>query len=165
MEEKDIIAPEMPNKTIERVTLGKPEAERVSAWLKQVEDSSKGFASLTKSDLVNFLVRSHKAELSTREIQQIRNQNYDPIRHLNWITPRLKEALAKGDAEEIAALQQEIRGIEVSVIATARSINGEIKAPPPDSSSRRKRRQKRDKEKDLNPIDEPHIVDGADSAQ
>lgn len=108
---------------IERVKLGKNESIKVAVWLKQLDDYSKGFLQLTKSDLINFLIREHKEELTTKEISQIRANHYDPIRHLNWITPRLKEALSASDTEQIARLQDEIRSIELSVISKITGIN------------------------------------------
>src|SRR5271170_4916692 len=98
---------QVPVKAVDRATLGKEEAEKVAAWLKQLPESSSGFLQLTRSDVVNFLIREHKTELSPRELQQIRTQHYDPIRHLNWITPRLKDALQNGDLASVNALQSE----------------------------------------------------------
>ena len=113
-----------PAKAVDRATLGKEEAEKVSAWLKQLAESSSRFLQLTRSDVVNFLIREHKIELSPRELQQIRTQHYDPIRHLNWITPRLKEALQNGDLATVNALQSEIKSIELSVISKAKKLSG-----------------------------------------
>jgi hypothetical protein len=123
MDEIDVTAAKPVARAVERVTLGKEEAEKVSAWLKQLEVSSNGFLVLTRSDVVNFIIRSHSPDLSVRTMQQIRNQNYDPIRHLNWITPRLKDALERGDTELVSAMQTEIRGIEVSFAARAASFS------------------------------------------
>lgn len=109
-----------PVKAVERVTLGRVEAERISSWIEQLGSASKGFLDLTKSDLVNFLIREHAQELSLKEIKGIRLNHYDPIRHINWIMPRLKEALAKNDSVQVAILQQEIKSIELSVTSHPR---------------------------------------------
>jgi len=114
----------------ERVKLGKTESIKVSAWLKQLDESSNGFLQLTKSDLINFLIREHKEELTTKEISQIRANHYDPIRHLNWITPRLKEALTAHDKEQITRLQDELRSIELSVISKVTGVNNLVNGPP-----------------------------------
>ncbi len=107
---------------VDRVSISKMESEKVAAWVKQLESNSKGFLALTKSDVVNFLIREHKAELSPKEMGQIRSDHYDPIRHINWITQELKSALSTGDMSKVAALQEEIKGIELSVISHAKSI-------------------------------------------
>lgn len=114
---------------VERVKLGRVESTKVAAWLTQLDEFSKGFLQLTKSDLVNFLIRERKDELTTKEVLQIRANHYDPIRHLNWITPRLKDALSSGDTDQIARLQDEIRSIELSVIKRVTAANGEPTAP------------------------------------
>lgn len=115
---------------IERVKLGKTESIKVSAWLKQLDESSKGFLQLSKSDLINFLIREHKEELTVKEISQIRANHYDPIKHLNWITPRLKEALTAHDTEQIARLQDEIRSIELSVTSKVTGVSNLVNVPP-----------------------------------
>lgn len=107
------------SRAIDRVTLGPPESAKVVEWLKQLGGASKGFLELTKSELVNFLIRGHPADLSSRQLKAIRANHYDPVRHINWIAPRLKEALANSDIALVAALQHEIRSIEVSVISNA----------------------------------------------
>lgn len=110
-----------PARSIERVTLGPEEADKVAALLRQVEETSKGFLQLSRSDVVNFLVREHRPELSTRELQQIRHHHYDPVRHLNWLTPRLKDAIQKNDVATVQALQAELRNIELTVVAQAKN--------------------------------------------
>src|SRR5437868_11205905 len=79
---------EKPVKAQDRVTLGKVEVEKIEKWLNQINQSSKGFLSLTKSDVVNFILRLHREEFSSKELSQIRAAHYDPIRHITWITPQ-----------------------------------------------------------------------------
>lgn len=122
-------------KVVDRVTLGAEESERADAWINQLREASKGFLDLTKSDLVNLLVRSHARVLTAKEVKAIRAANYDPIRHLNWITPRLKDALAKGDMDQVTRLQSEIRSIELSVISTA--TDSSRSPDPPRTKSKR----------------------------
>jgi hypothetical protein len=131
------------SKPIDRVTLSLEEGLKVQGWLRQIQESSSGFLDITKSDVVNFLISKHAPELSLKEIKAIRSKHYDPIRHLNWITPRLKEALLKNDVSQVAALQSEIRGIELSVVTSASS-----NTPETDPKPRRKRRDKTDDEPD-----------------
>ena len=109
-------------RAVDRVTLGSAEAERVMTWIDQLGIASKGYLDLTKSDVVNFLIREHPQELSLKEIRGIRSSHYDPVRHMNWITPRLKEALAKNDMAQVAILQQEIRSIELSVTSRTTAV-------------------------------------------
>lgn len=137
-------------KALDRVTLGKEEAIKISEWLKQIEDSSSGFLQLSRSDVVNFLIREHKSELTPREKQQIRVQHYDPIKHLNWITPRLKDALQRADAAAVSALQAEIKSIELSVISKFLKPSGPNCSSEALSSEKPKRR--RSKKTDDPPI-------------
>ncbi len=108
------------NKVYERVSLGKIESAKLTNWIGQLDSHSKGFVTLSKADFVNFLIREHRDELSNKEMNQIRSDHYDPIKHINWITPRLKEALLKNDLQQVAILQEEIRGIDISIIASTK---------------------------------------------
>ena len=120
------------NKVYERVSLGKIESAKLVNWIGQLDSHSKGFVALSKADFVNFLIRQHRDELTNKEMNQIRSDHYDPIRHINWITPRLKDALLKNDLEQVALLQEEIRGIDISIMASAKAVgigDAQIVAP------------------------------------
>jgi hypothetical protein len=144
MEQETVHTEKLPGKVIERVTLGKEEADKVAAWLKQIEESSKGFLILSRADIVNFIIRNYRAVLSAKEIQQVRVHHYDPIRHLNWITPRLKDALERNDVSLVVSLQEEIRSIELSVIAKPDADNKSSEGAPvvPDLPKKRPKREK-----------------------
>lgn len=107
---------EKPTHKPDRVTLGESEGAKVDRWLTQINTASRGFLSLTKSDIVNFLIREHRDELLPKEIQRIRAANYDPIKHINWITPQIKQALSHGDTARVLELQEELRKVELSVV-------------------------------------------------
>ena len=104
---------------IDRVTLNKDESDKVNNWLKQIKESSKGFLDLTRSDLVNFLIKSHCDELPLKEIKKVRLAHYSLIKHLNWITPQLKKALDENNHKLVFALQAELQGLEIGVIKSA----------------------------------------------
>jgi hypothetical protein len=139
--------------SVDRVAIGNTESEKLSAWLRQVQDSSKGFLALSKSDLVNFLIREHKADFAPKELALLRGHHYDPIKHINWITQELKTALAKSDLAMVAVLQEEIKGIELSVVA---HITGAGPSPPGEITllAAKKPKQKRTKKSDAIPSPE-----------
>lgn len=111
---------------IDRVTLYKNESEKINSWLRQIKESSKGFLDLTRSDLVNYLIKAHVDTLTDKEIKKIRQAHYSLIKHLNWITPQLKKALEANDTELVLALQAELRGLELGVIKSAKAATPEI---------------------------------------
>ena len=111
---------------IDRVTLNKSESEKINTWLQQINESSRGFLELTRSDLVNFLINSHAEELTKKEIKYIRLAHYSLIKHLNWITPQLKKALAENNLEVVKTLQEELQGLELGVITSAKINSNEM---------------------------------------
>ena len=98
---------------IERVTLGKDEAEKLNHWLVQIKSETSGFLEVSKSDLVNFLIRSHADQLKSKDIKLIRTHKYDLVKHLNWLTPLLKKAIEENDRERILALHTELKALEI----------------------------------------------------
>lgn len=140
MEQIESIAPPEKEKAKppERVTLGQEEGPRVEAWLSQVNQFSKGYLALSKSDIVNFLVRQHKEQLTPKELQQIRADHYDPIRHITWITPQIKLALHNGDMARVLELQEELRKVELSVV---KSDSRKLKAHSGEENPPRRKRK------------------------
>ncbi len=124
LEAKDIESKESGQKIksqVDRVTLNKDESEKINTWLQQIKESSKGFLDLTRSDLVNYLIKSHVDVLTAKEIKKIRLAHYSLIKHLNWITPQLKKALEDNNHELVFQLQRELRSLEMGVIKNAES--------------------------------------------
>ena len=107
-------SPKQKTKTGDRVALDRAEAERLSKWLSQISESTNGFLILSRSDLVNFLIRSHQDELTQKEIAQVSAQHYDPLRYIAWIAPQIKGALESGDFERVAKLQDELRNVKLT---------------------------------------------------
>jgi hypothetical protein len=127
-------------RTPNRIPIADAEWQLLDGWLDQVNKASNGFLVLTKSDIVSFLMRNHAKELSTKEISQIRTAYYDPIRHMQWIAPQLKVALETGDDQKVLILQDELKQVEISIVA--RATRGE----PVRSAGATERKNKRKKQ-------------------
>jgi hypothetical protein len=111
-------------RTQDRVTLGKSESLKVDGWIAQVNESTRGFLALSRSDIVNYLVRSVATDLTHKSLVQIRFDHYDPIRHINWIAPQIKAAVMSGDVARVAELQVELRTVELPVVRDPVGIQG-----------------------------------------
>jgi hypothetical protein len=111
-------------KAPERISLLPLDAERLDQWLKNIAIASKGFLNISRGDLVSFLIRSHKDELSTAEMKKLRSDHYDPIRHIQWITPQIKAALASSDLARVAELQEELRSVELPSSNAGHAVTG-----------------------------------------
>lgn len=134
---------------VDRVAIGKSEAEKIEAWILQLKNMSKGFLKLTKSDIVNFLIRDHKTDLSSKEIAQIRSDNYNPVRHMNWIAQELKTALSKNDFISVAILQGEIKGVELSATSEGNDIINKNKIDNTSPSNQRYKKSKKIRHDDV----------------
>lgn len=110
----------------DRVTLGRTETDKVDGWLLQINSSSKGFLELSRSDIVNFLIRTHKPEFLAKELGQIRADHYDPIKHIAWIAPQIKNAISKGDDARVAELQTELQSVSLMKQKIESSLSGPV---------------------------------------
>ncbi len=138
-----------PGKPIDRVTLGPDESQRLDRWLKQVNESSRGFLSLTKSDVVNFLIRNRKDEFHSKELTQIRSDHFEPGRHVSWLAHEIKAALARDDHSRVEELQLELQS--VSLLKPKRSSEeNAVKAPTPRVSRSKPKPEKQHERSSVN---------------
>lgn len=114
-------------KAPDRIALSPEDTKKLDQWLYQITLMSKGFLQISRGDLVSFLIRSHKEELGTAEMKKLRRDHYDPIRHIQWITPQIKAALACSDLARVAELQNELRSVELSSMDTT-GVTGDMTA-------------------------------------
>lgn len=98
----------------DKVRMNKAELEKIDRWVTQATENTNGFMTVTRADVMNFIIREHKESLTSRELSHLRAHHYDPIKHMNWISSELKTALAKNDKDAVAKLQNEIKGIHLS---------------------------------------------------
>lgn len=84
-------------KSPERVLVGDTESKRLDDWIEVVDKKFQGFIKVTKSDLVNFLIRDHHEQLSRDELERIKRSNYDEGRFLTWAVSKWKESQKIGD--------------------------------------------------------------------
>jgi hypothetical protein len=103
-------------KNQERFSLSEGALAKLDGWSAMARDASRGFLSLSRSDLMSFLIGEHRDELSPSELKRLKTLHYDPIRYIQWITPQIKDALAQGNADRVAELQGELRGVELSIL-------------------------------------------------
>jgi hypothetical protein len=136
-------------KAPERVSLTDVEAKKLDHWLGLAREASKGFLTLSRSDLVSFLIGEHRTELSPSEIKRLRAIHYDAIKHIQWIMPQIKAALTLGDVNRVAELQCELRGVELSIVPPGVLSNATVGESGGDSGTRKpkKRIKKLDQDK------------------
>ena len=93
MENENKIKPRV--KHPDRVSLSPEALNRLGNWMAELEGRMKG-SRITKSDLVNFLLLSHPASLSEREIELVAANHFDEVRFAAWALAEVKKAKAQG---------------------------------------------------------------------
>jgi hypothetical protein len=81
-----------PSQPVDRVILGKTEAQLVTKWVEQFNKKADGLIKVSKADMVNYLISSHQAKLSDEDIYKIALACYDETRWLSWSLMKLKQA-------------------------------------------------------------------------
>jgi hypothetical protein len=81
---------------VDRVILGRTEAELLAKWVEDFNVKSEGLVKVSKADLVNHMIASHGAKLSPEEVRAIASRYYDEARWLGWSVAKMKESKKKG---------------------------------------------------------------------
>ena len=79
-----------------RATLSEVALDRVSTWIKQLQDENRGL-SVSRNDLVSWLITSHPELLSKRECKKITKAHFNPDRHAEWAMKEFKLARNRGE--------------------------------------------------------------------
>ncbi len=129
----------------DRVTIGTKEAAKLESWILQVNEFLNGYTTISKSEIVNFLITSHKDALSSREIKRLTHANYNPVKHMQWLTKQLKDALEANDTEQVSKIQIELRKVELPK-SEAKNESVNSKTHPTVSKPQRNRNKKLNKD-------------------
>jgi hypothetical protein len=99
----------------DRITLSAESFAKLSLWLEQVVATNKGI-NVDRSDLVNWLVQTHEADLALTQLKQLESQFYDPVKYAKWVLSHVKEAKARGENLTIKIVGEHSHGAnEISV--------------------------------------------------
>jgi hypothetical protein len=85
-----------PKKAVERVVLGKAQAEKIDVLAEAVNSRFSGMLRATRSDLVNFLIDEHSENLSDVEAASLKKRLYSEVRFTSWALAQLRQAKQNG---------------------------------------------------------------------
>ena len=103
------------SKQAERVAIAENLREKLKSLTCQDNEELKGIASLTKSDIINFILKSHGDSFSENDLRSLRVTHFDEIKFSHWITAQLKEAQAKGQSVTIKELMEQNQSLYASL--------------------------------------------------
>jgi hypothetical protein len=87
----------------DRLTLSPEALERLNAWSAELEGRLRG-VTLTRGQLVHWLICSHEAMLTTQEVRQLEEAHFDEVKFAEWALRELKAAQARGETISIAEI-------------------------------------------------------------
>jgi len=90
----------------DRISLDPESLGRVKNWIEVIGVTFPGIK-VVRSDIVNWLIKSHKEELSPSELKQIEAQFYDELARAKWAVDELKARLARGENATIQSVLSE----------------------------------------------------------
>lgn len=85
----------------DRLTVSPETLERLNGWVADLEERLKGI-SITRNQLVQWLIMSHEAALSAPELRQIEDEFFDELKFAEWAIKELKTAQARGERVSLA---------------------------------------------------------------
>ena len=97
----------------DRVALTSAAVNKLNLWIEQLARSKRG-VTINRKELVNWLLESAPAQLTSAQIDDIGSKFYDDLKFLNQVVHEMKEARARG---ERVTLDQFLKATESVKIA------------------------------------------------
>lgn len=88
----------------ERVTVADKIKDKLDKWVQQANDLFEGVITITKSDIINMLIKQHEEILSLAELQILHCDHYDEIKVATWLLEKVKESKRNGDHVQLQDL-------------------------------------------------------------
>jgi len=98
-------------KSVERITIEESLKEKLTNLTNQANSALQGMATISKSDVMNFILKCHQSELSSKELAELKIEHLDEVKFSQWITKRLKDAQAKGESVSLKELIEQNIGV------------------------------------------------------
>ena len=103
--EKELTKPDKYKvKNLERVTIDDTLKEKLARLTGMANDSLDGVCSVSKSDVVNFILKMHPEELSKSQILELKKAHFDVVKYLSWLKNKAKTSLSQGSTVSLDEL-------------------------------------------------------------
>ena len=83
-------------KALERVTIENDLKDKLNSLTTAANESLQGIAEVSKSDVVNLILKLHADSLSKLETDELRKTHFDVFKCLAWLQTQAKDAKDKG---------------------------------------------------------------------
>lgn len=130
-------------KVLERVTIEDDLKDKLNSLMAAANESLQGIAEVSKSDVVNLILKLHADALSKPETDELRKTHFDVFKCLAWLQTQAKDAKEKGTNvslkdlfEKSSELMADASNVAIKKARKARkkktieNINGADSPPP-----------------------------------
>ena len=83
-------------KLIERITIDESLTYKLQNLTQLANESLQGMTTISKSDVINLILKLHEESLSKNEIEELRKAHFDIFKCLTWLQNQAKEAKENG---------------------------------------------------------------------
>ena len=94
----------------ERVTVAETLKLKLDRWVSDANTHFDGVVSVSKSDLINLLVKQHDDTLSVEELHELRREHYDEVKLASWLLEKVKDEKKRGSTISIQELLAKVLG-------------------------------------------------------
>lgn len=98
-------------KTAYRVSLTSSSLETITNLLGQVESKLPGLK-ISKSDLVNWIIKTHSESFTDKEFKAIERDHFDPVKALEWAVAEAKKQQGSGKEVDLHVILSQ-KGVPV----------------------------------------------------
>lgn len=114
-------------KPLERVTIEDDLKDKLSSLTAMANESLQGITEVSKSDLINLILRLHAGSLSKLETDELRKIHFDVFKCLSWLQTKAKDAKEKGAEVSLKELFE--KSSEFMTDASSDSSVKKVRAP------------------------------------
>jgi molybdopterin converting factor small subunit len=116
-------------KKLDRVSIHPDLTSKLETLTQQANESLLGVSTISKSDVVNLILKRREGTLSQTELDELKSQHFDVVKYLAWLQSQAKTAKENGETMSLKELfersSQVIQGVKKNSVRRIRKKKNE----------------------------------------
>lgn len=88
---------------------GQESLKKTDIWIEQINQQFKSIIKVTRSDVVNRIIKDYSEKLSVKDLKSIKSDNFDDVKFARWIIEELKRKRKNGEGTSYDKVVMSVR--------------------------------------------------------